>query len=378
MKKLAIVILNWNGADMMRQYLPTVLQNSVGEVIVADNASTDGSVQMLLKEFPDVPLVVLEQNFGFAEGYNRALAQLPDYEYYLLLNSDVEIRQKNWDAPMIQYMDEHPDCAACQPKLLKLQTQTLPSPSLEGGGSVSAKDDTNEQGNHSLPAGRVRGGSAGCSLFEYAGAAGGFLDKYGYPFCRGRVFDTIEPDQGQYDGIVPLLWGTGAALMVRASDWCESGGLDARFFAHMEEIDLCWRLRTMGKSIVCISESKAYHLGGATLNQGNPRKTFLNFRNNLLMLYKNLPDAELKRVMRTRRFLDYLAALQFLLKGDTKNFSAVFKARHAFYDLLPDFEKDRRHIQQLRKNERVPERVNFSLLWQYYVKGKKTFKDLMG
>ena len=188
--------------------------------------------------------------------------------------------------------------------------------------------------------------------------------------------DTVEKDEGQYDDIVPLLWGTGAALMVRASDWRESGGLDARFFAHMEEIDLCWRLRTMGKSIVCISESKAYHLGGATLNQGNPRKTFLNFRNNLLMLYKNLPDAELKSVMRTRRFLDYLAALQFLLKGDTKNFSAVFKARHAFYDLLPDFEKDRRHIQQLRKNERVPERVNFSLLWQYYVKGKKKFSEL--
>ncbi|MBP5375715.1 MAG: glycosyltransferase family 2 protein [Bacteroidaceae bacterium] len=363
MKKLAIVILNWNGADMMRQYLPTVLQNSVGEVIVADNASTDGSVQMLLKEFPDVPLVVMEQNFGFAEGYNRALAQLPDYEYYLLLNSDVEIRQQNWDAPMIQYMDEHPDCAACQPKLLKLQTQTLSSPSLEGESGIPANEDK---------------GAQHVDVFEYAGAAGGFLDKYGYPFCRGRVFDTIEPDQGQYDGIVPLLWGTGAALMVRASDWRESGGLDARFFAHMEEIDLCWRLRTMGKSIVCISESKAYHLGGATLNQGNPRKTFLNFRNNLLMLYKNLPDAELKRVMRTRRFLDYLAALQFLLKGDTQNCAAVFKARRAFRDLRPDFEKDRRHIQQLRKDERVSERVEFSLLWQYYVKGKKTFKDLMG
>ena len=376
MKKLAIVILNWNGADMMRQYLPSVLENSVGDVIVADNASTDGSVRMLLKEFPQVPVVVLEQNFGFAEGYDRALAQLDDYEYFLLLNSDVEIRQKEWDRPLIEYMDGHPECAACQPKLLKLQTQTLPSPSLEGGGSVSANDDTNEQGNHSLPAGRVRGGSAGCSLFEYAGAAGGYLDKYGYPFCRGRVFDTIEPDEGQYDDIAPLLWGTGAALMVRASDWQASGGLDSRFFAHMEEIDLCWRLRTMGRDIVCIPSSTAYHLGGATLNQGNPRKTFLNFRNNLLMLYKNLPDHELKQVMRVRRLLDYLAALQFLLKGDTKNFSAVFKARRAFAKMRPDFEKDRRHIQQLRQNERVPERVNFSLLWQYYVKGKKKFSEL--
>lgn len=344
MKKLAIVILNWNGADMMRQYLPTVLENSVGDVVVADNASTDGSVEMLLQEFPQVPVIVLEQNFGFAEGYDRALAQLPDYEYYLLLNSDVEIRQKDWDAPLIKYMDEHPECAACQPKLLALR-------------------EMNAQ--------RM-------GWFEYAGAAGGFLDKYGYPFCRGRVMSTVEKDEGQYDEVVSLLWGTGAALMVRAFDWQESGGLDARFFAHMEEIDLCWRLRTMGKSIVCISDSTAYHLGGATLNQGNPRKTFLNFRNNLLMLYKNLPERELKNVMRVRAFLDYLAAFQFLLKGDRGNFVAVFKARRAFAKMRPDFDKDRRHIQQLRKNERVPERVEFSLLWQYYVKGKKTFRALMG
>ena len=374
MKKLAIVILNWNGVEMMRQYLPTVIANSVGDVIVADNASTDGSVEMLLKEFPDVPLVVLEQNFGFAEGYNRALAQLPDYEYYLLLNSDVEIRQKDWDAPMIQYMDEHPECAACQPKLLALRTQTTDNGQQTTDNRQQTTDNrqqTTDNGQQTTVAQRV-------GRFEYAGAAGGFLDKYGYPFCRGRVMDTVEQDKGQYDDIVPLLWGTGAALMVRASDWRESGGLDSRFFAHMEEIDLCWRLRTMGKSIVCISESQAYHLGGATLNQGNPRKTFLNFRNNLLMLYKNLPDSELGSVMRVRRFLDYLAAFQFLLKGDAMNCSAVFKARRAFHKMRPDFDKDRRHIQQLRKNERVPERVEFSLLWQYYVKRKKTFVELMG
>lgn len=337
MRKLAIVILNWNGADMMRQYLPTVLENSVGEVVVADNASTDGSVEMLLKEFPQVPVVVLEQNFGFAEGYNRVLAQLPDYEYYLLLNSDVEIRQKDWDAPLIRYMDEHPECAACQPKLLSLRRP---------------------------------------EMFEYAGAAGGFLDKYGYPFCRGRVMNMVEKDEGQYDTIVPLLWATGAALMVRASDWQASGGLDGRFFAHMEEIDLCWRLRTMGKSVVCIPQSRAYHLGGATLNQGNPRKTFLNFRNNLLMLYKNLPDGDLNRVMNVRRLLDYLAALQFLLKGDVKNCTAVFKARRAFRRLRPDFERDRQRIQHHRQTAHVPERTNFLLLWQYYVKGKRTFARL--
>ncbi len=338
MRKLAIVILNWNGAKMLRQYLPTVLENSVGDVIVADNASIDGSVSMLLTEFPQVRNIILEQNFGFAEGYNRALAQLSGYEYFLLLNSDVEIRQQRWDEPMIRYMDAHPECAACQPKLLSL---------LEP------------------------------DCFEYAGGAGGYMDKYGYPFCRGRVLGTIERDEGQYDDIIPLMWATGAALMVRASDWRESGGLDARFFAHMEEIDLCWRLRTMGKSIVCVSDSVAYHLGGATLNQGNPRKTFLNFRNNLLMLYKNLPDDELKHVMRVRTVLDFIAAIQFLVKLDFQNFMAVFRARKEFGEIKDDYDRDRRHVQQLRVNERVPQRMEFLLLWEYYAKGKHTFKELV-
>ena len=337
MRKLAIVILNWNGAEMMRRYLPTVLANSVGDVVVADNASTDGSVEMLLKEFPQVRVIVLEQNFGFAEGYNRALAELPDYEYYMLLNSDVEIRQKEWDVPLLKYMDEHSECAACQPKLMSLREP---------------------------------------ETFEYAGAAGGFLDRYGYPFCRGRVMDVVEKDEGQYDDIVPLLWATGAALLVRASDWEKSGGLDARFFAHMEEIDLCWRLRTMGRTVVCVSESKAYHLGGATLSQGNPRKTFLNFRNNLLMLYKNLPQDELSRVMCVRRLLDYVAALQYLLKGDTGNARAVVKARREYRRIRRDFETDRKRIQQMRILNSVPERKGFLLLWQFYVRGKRTFAEL--
>lgn len=337
MRKLAIVILNWNGAEMMRRYLPTVLANSVGDVVVADNASTDGSVEMLLKEFPQVRVIVLEQNFGFAEGYNRALAELPDYEYYMLLNSDVEIRQKEWDVPLLKYMDEHSECAACQPKLMSLREP---------------------------------------ETFEYAGAAGGFLDRYGYPFCRGRVMDVVEKDEGQYDDIMPLLWATGAALLVRASDWEKSGGLDARFFAHMEEIDLCWRLRTMGRTVVCVSESKAYHLGGATLSQGNPRKTFLNFRNNLLMLYKNLPQDELSRVMCVRRLLDYVAALQYLLKGDAGNARAVVKARREYRRIRRDFETDRKRIQQMRILNSVPERKGFLLLWQFYVRGKRTFAEL--
>lgn len=339
MRKLAIVILNWNGADMLRRYLPTVLANSsVGEVIVADNASTDGSVEMLMREFPRVRVIVLEQNFGFAGGYDRILAELTEYEYYLLLNSDVEIRQKGWDIPLVRYMEQHPECAVCQPKLLSLREP---------------------------------------EAFEYAGAAGGFLDKYGYPFCRGRVMGAVEKDKGQYDEIVPLLWATGAALLVRASDWRESGGLDARFFAHMEEIDLCWRLRTRGRTVVCVPESRAYHLGGATLNQGNPRKTFLNFRNNLLMLYKNLPQEELSHVMLVRRLLDYVAALQYLLKGDLGNANAIVKARKEYRRICNDFEADRKRIQQERTLHSVPERKGFLLLWQYYVKGKKTFAELM-
>ena len=362
MKKLAIVILNWNGAEMMRQYLPSVLANSVGDVIVADNASSDGSVPMLMKEFPDVPLIKFNQNYGFAGGYNKAFAQLPDYEYYLLLNSDVEIRQKDWDAPMLKYMDEHSDCAACQPKLLALcPPQTVKCQLSTLNSQLSTLNSQLSTLNY----------------YEYAGAAGGFLDKYGYPFCRGRVMDTIEQDKGQYDEIIPLMWATGAALMVRAYDWRASGGLDDRFFAHMEEIDLCWRLRTMGRNIVCIPQSQAYHLGGGSLNQGNPRKTFLNFRNNLVMLYKNLPDNELDSVMRMRWFLDYLAALHFLLKGDPKNAHATYKARHAFNKIRKDLLADRARIAKLRKMDRVPERTDFSLLWQYYVKGKKTFAELM-
>lgn len=338
MHKLAIVILNWNGKDMMLKYLPTVIANSVGDVIVADNASTDGSVEMLNEHFPNVQTIILDQNYGFAGGYNKALAQLPDYEYYLLLNSDIEITQKDWDKQLIDYMDEHPECAACQPKLLSLHNR---------------------------------------DCFEYAGGAGGYLDRYGYPFCRGRVMGTVEKDEGQYDTVVPLLWATGASLLVRAADWRASGGLDSRFFAHMEEIDLCWRLRIMGKTIVCVPTSTAFHLGGATLNQGNPRKTFLNFRNNLLMLYKNLPEAELTGTLRVRRILDYVAALQFLLKGDTGNFKAVLKARKEYKKIRSDFEADRVRIQSSSVLAQIPERMPIFLLWQYYAKGRKTFSEII-
>ena len=338
MEKVAIVILNWNGAKMLRQYLPGVLRYSCGEatVYVADNASTDDSLDLLRSEFPDVKLVILDKNWGFADGYNKALRQI-EAEYYLLLNSDIEVTH-HWLTPLIELMDAHHDIAACQPKLL----------------SIFDRDQ-----------------------FEYAGASGGYLDRYGYPFCRGRIFDTVERDDGQYDYQADVLWATGAALMVRAADYWEAGGLDGRFFAHNEEIDLCWRLRIRGRRIVCLPESQVYHVGGGTLPKSNPMKTFLNFRNNLTMLYKCLPDSELHHVMRWRWVLDYLAAWEMLiLKRNWGDFCAVYRARRAFQRWRHDFDADRRQIQGSRVEKEIPEQRRFSLLWQYYVKGRKFFSTL--
>lgn len=334
---IAVVILNWNGAEMMRRFLPSVVEYSRGEaeVIVADNGSTDASCEMLEKEFPTVRLLRLPQNYGFAEGYNRALADLP-HEYFLLLNSDVEVTP-HWLTPLRHYMDSHPEVGACQPKLM----------------AWHQKD-----------------------AFEYAGGAGGYLDRYGYPFCRGRIFADVETDRGQYDTTVPLLWATGAALMVRRADWKAAGGLDGRFFAHMEEIDLCWRMRTRGRQIVCIPESKVYHVGGASLEQGNPRKTYLNFRNNLLMLYKNLPESELHAVLRMRALLDGIAALKFLLTGDWANAKAVMHARSDYRRMKPEYRAIREENLRQRSLERVPERKDCCLLWQYYAKGRKKFSEL--
>ena len=338
MDKVAIVILNWNGQAMLEKYMSSVLQYSKDEatVYVADNASTDQSMEMLRQHFPGVKLIQLEKNWGFAEGYNKALKQV-DTEYYLLLNSDIEVTH-HWLTPMTEYMDNHPDVAACQPKLL----------------SIFDKD-----------------------RFEYAGASGGYLDHFGYPFCRGRIFETVEEDNGQYDYATDILWATGAALMIRSKDYWEAGGLDGRFFAHNEEIDLCWRLRIRGRRIVCLPESYVYHVGGGTLPKGNPMKTFLNFRNNLTMLFKCLPEEDLKRVMRWRWWLDYLAAWEMLiLKRNVGDFKAIYRARRAFKRWRKDFETDRKAIQASRVAKEIPERRAFSLLWQYYVKGRMTFAQL--
>ena len=338
MDKLAIVILNWNGEKMLRQYLPSVLKYSFDEAVVyiADNASTDNSILMLKENFPECRPILLEKNWGFAEGYNKALAQI-EAEYFLLLNSDIEVTP-HWLTPLLSYMDAHADVAACQPKLL----------------SIADRDS-----------------------FEYAGACGGYLDRYGYPFCRGRIFETVERDNGQYDAPADILWATGAALLVRARIYNKVGGLDGRFFAHNEEIDLCWRLRIGGHRIVCIPESKVYHVGGGTLPKSNPMKTFLNFRNNLTMLYKCLPDEELNRVMLMRWLLDYVAAWEMLiLKHSWGDFKAVYRARRAFRRWKSEFRTDRKAIQQNRVQKNIPEQRGFMLLWQYYAKGRRRYSEL--
>ena len=338
MKKLSIVILNWNGAEMLQKFLPSVMAHSAlegVEVCVADNASTDNSLEVMHCDFPGVRLILLDKNYGFAEGYNRALAQV-DAEYSLLLNSDVEVTS-GWPEPMLEYMDVHPEVAACQPKIR----------------SYYRREE-----------------------FEHAGACGGFMDKYGYPFCRGRMMDTIEVDEGQYDTIVPVFWATGAALLIRTADYRKAGGLDARFFAHMEEIDLCWRLRSRGRAIVCIPQSVIYHVGGATLNKTNPRKTYLNFRNNLLMLYKNLPESELHSVMSVRWCLDMLAAIQFFLKGEWGNVRAVFQARRDYASMRPEYYSIRSGNMAQTVQPTQPERYSWSLLWRYYVRRIRRFSFL--
>lgn len=338
MKKVSVVILNWNGEQVLRQFLPTVVSCSAGEeveVCVADNASTDASVQWLRNEFPAVRLIVLDRNYGFAEGYNRALEQV-DAEYVVLLNSDVEVTP-HWLEPLVTFMDAHPEVAACQPKLLDQRKK---------------------------------------SFFEYAGAAGGYLDKYGYPFCRGRIFDAIEEDGGQYETSVPVFWVSGAAMFIRLKDYREVGGLDNRFFAHMEEIDLCWRLKSRGKELMYIPQSRVYHVGGATLNKDNPRKTFLNFRNNLLMLYKNLPEAELASVMCIRGWLDRLAACVFFLKGERGNARAVFQARKEFKQLRASYQQQRKENLEKSVVTSIPERSPFSILWKFHIGRKKRFSQL--
>lgn len=336
MKQTAVVILNYNGAGMLRRFLPSVIKYSPeASIYVADNGSSDESCDVVRNEFPAVKLMVLDHNYGFAEGYNRALAQV-DEEYAVLLNSDVEVT-RGWLSPMTQFLDSNPEVAACQPKLL----------------SFKQKD-----------------------FFEYAGAAGGFIDKWGYTFCRGRIFNTVERDSRQYDDTTDVFWATGAALMIRNEVYKNNGGLDGRFFAHMEEIDLCWRLRSRGYRIACVPQSHVYHVGGATLKKENPQKTYLNFRNNLLMIYKNAPDCQLKKIMLFRKVFDNVAALKFLASGDYAAFKAVRKARRDFKAMRSGYDKARAENMKLAVTTRIPEVLKSSILYKYYLGFKHTYSSL--
>ncbi len=336
--KTAVVILNWNTCDLLKRFLPSVIKNSQHpdvEVVVADNGSTDGSTEMIKKEFPGVRLIELDKNYGFAGGYNLALESI-DAEYSVLLNSDVE-PAINWLPPMIQLMNSDPEIAACVPKIKAL--------------------DQREK-------------------FEYAGAAGGFIDKWGYIFCRGRIFDTIEEDHHQYDTPGNIFWGSGAALMVRTKLFNESQGLDNDFFAHMEEIDWCWRMKNQGRHIWYVPQSEIYHLGGGTLNVISPRKTYLNFRNNLFMLHRNLPAKYFRRTLLIRLLLDGVAAFKFLLSAEWSNFTAVFKAHKDYFKSLDHLKTERTSLVKKIKKEDHAEIYGGSIVFDFFLKGKRKFSDL--
>lgn len=330
--KVAVVILNWNGKELLEKFLPTVTAYSAdAEVVVADNASTDDSVEFVRQNYKDVKLVELPENYGFAEGYNKALATL-DADLFVLLNSDVEVTE-NWLEPVLSYMDKHPEVAVCQPKIRWYHNR---------------------------------------ERFEYAGACGGMIDRLGYPFCRGRIFQSLEIDTGQYNDITEIFWATGACMFIRSKVFHQVGGFDAAFFAHMEEIDLCWRVRHHGHHIRCIPESVVYHMGGATLNKSNPTKTYYNFRNNLSMLYKNLPAGRLITVLPLRLLLDGVAGLKFLLEGDLKDCLAVIRAHFAFYGRLINGTLKRQKV--IRKDlQPVFER---SIIIEHYIRGKKKYSEL--
>lgn len=337
--RTAVVILNWNGEKFLNQFLPVLLRNTQlpgVDIYVADNASTDNSLSLIEEQFPTVKTLLLDKNYGFAGGYNKALAQIKA-DYFVLLNSDVEVTE-NWLQPLLNYMNKNKDVAACQPKIKSFYNR---------------------------------------DYFEHAGASGGFIDYLGFPFCRGRVVGTAEMDRGQYDTVIDVFWATGACLLIRSELYNQVGGLDDEFFAHMEEIDLCWRLKGQGFRIVCIPQSEVYHVGGGTLQVEHPHKTYLNFRNNLLMLYKNLPQKSLSNIMRWRMLFDYAAAFQLFVTGKPQNAKSVLEARKDFKKMLPGFVDKR--IENLSSATRTdfPEMLRKSIVIEYYLKGNKTYSKLI-
>ncbi len=327
MTKTAVVILNWNGAKLLQQFLPSVIQFSGNVTIyVADNASTDTSIDVLKNEFPTVKIIKNTGNFGFAKGYNEAL-RFVEEPYYALVNSDIEVTE-NWLQPIEAIFDNEPKTAIIQPKLLDFKNKTH---------------------------------------FEYAGGAGGFIDKFGYPFCKGRIFDTLEEDLGQYNQETEVFWATGACFFIRKEVYRSLQGFDDDFFAHQEEIDLCWRANNLGYTAKYCPTSVVYHVGGATLNEANPKKTFLNFRNSLLMLTKNLPKGKLFPIIFARLCLDGVAGLQFIFQGKFKHFWAILKAHFEYYHLINRYLKKRNSYQKPNYFHTK------SIVWSYFVEKKKTF-----
>jgi len=336
--KLSIVILNWNGSHHLKRFLPALIRFSNYdwvEIVVADNHSDDDSCQCTEKNFPEVKLLQLDRNYGFAEGYNQALKN-NFAEYILLLNSDVEVTE-SWLEPLIKTMDNDPLIGSCQPKILSLNQP---------------------------------------EKFEYAGASGGFIDHYGYPFCRGRIINAQEQDLGQYDSTISVFWTSGAAMLVRGKIWHESGGFDADFWAHMEEIDLCWRMKNRGFKVVINPESVVLHLGGGTLAYGSPQKIYLNFRNNLFLLYKNLPEGELCKTLLIRMILDGAAALQFLITGQYKAFSKVLRAHRDFYRSLGKLRRKRADLVEKRITSDHPEIYKGSIIFDFFIARKRKFSSL--
>ena len=333
MPSVAVVILNWNGREFLKKFLPGVLKHSGrdAEVIVADNASTDSSIEFLQEHFPGVRIIQNRTNGGFARGYNEALSQV-DADYFVLLNSDIEVTE-NWIRPVIELMETDPMIAACQPKLRSYHTP---------------------------------------EKFEYAGAAGGYIDKFGYPFCRGRIFLETEEDLGQYDDVKEVFWATGACMFVRSELYRQFGGLDEDFFAHMEEIDFCWRLKNAGYKIMYCPGSVVYHVGGGTLPKKSSHKTYLNFRNNLALLYKNLPKELVFKVFAVRFTLDGFAAFKFLADGGFADFYAVLRAHLYFYRNFPGIRRKRKAIQQ----KQVSCIYNGLLVTDHFLRHKKKFTEL--
>ncbi len=335
MIKTAVVILNWNGKSFLEKFLPSVIRYSEPDavVFVVDNGSTDESVAYVKTSFPSVKLVLNSDNGGFSKGYNEGLAQI-DAEYYVLLNSDVEVTP-NWIKPIIELMDKDKSIAACQPKI---------------------KSHSNK------------------ILFEYAGACGGFLDKNYYPFCRGRILDSVEADHGQYDSTTEVFWASGASLFVRAQYYKNCGGLDEDFFAHMEEIDLCWRLKNAGYKIMACHQSTVYHVGGGTLSKINPRKTFLNFRNNLFIITKNIEKPKLFTSLAVRMVLDGIAAAKFLFSGNPGHALAVLRAHFSYYAHFSKMMKKRLPLTpQLSPTKTF---YTKSIIWDYFVRGHKKFSEI--